>query len=327
MRIIDVPEFGGVEVLTLAEAPAPKPKAGEVLIKVAAAGINRADLLQRRGHYPPPPGASPILGMEVSGSIAELGPEVDVRWKVGDAVCALIPGGGYAECAVAAAGCCLPVPKSVPLVEAAGLPEAVFTVWANLFSQPYLRPGELFLVQGGSSGIGTMAIQMAKAFDVRVATTAGSTEKCNFCVSLGAERAFNYRDEDWVAGAIEWSQKHGIDVILDMVGGDYFPKHLKMLAPRGRLIHIAMTRGSEVTADLRLIMQKRLVVTGSTLRPRTLEEKTALRDQIEHQVWPLFDQRKIRPIIDRVFPVEQSAEAHKRMESSEHIGKLLLQMN
>jgi NADPH2:quinone reductase len=327
MRIIDVPVFGGVEVLTLAEAPVPNPKAGEVLIKVAAAGINRADLLQRRGHYPPPAGASPILGMEVSGTIAELGPEVDVRWKVGDAVCALIPGGGYAEYSVAAAGCCLPVPKTVPLVEAAGLPEAIFTVWANLFSQTYLRPGELFLVQGGSSGIGTMAIQMAKAFDVHVATTAGSTEKCDFCVSLGAERAFNYRDEDWVAGALEWSQKHGVDVILDMVGGDYFPKHLKLLAPRGRLIHIAMTRGSEVTADLRLIMQKRLVVTGSTLRPRTVEEKTALRDQIESQVWPLVDQGKIRPIIDRVFPLEQVAEAHKRMESSEHIGKLLLQMD
>ena len=312
-------------MLTLAEAPAPKPRAAEVLIKVAAAGINRADLMQRRGHYPPPPGASPILGMEVSGTIAELGPEVDARWKVGDTVCALIPGGGYAEYSVAAAGCCLPVPKAVPVVEAAGLPEAVFTVWANLFSQPYLGPGELFLVQGGSSGIGTMAIQMARAFDAHVATTAGSAEKCNFCISLGAERAFNYRDEDWVAGALEWSQKHGVDVVLDMVGGDYFPKHLKILAPRGRLIHIATTRGSEVTADLRLIMSKRLVVTGSTLRPRTIEEKTALRDQIEHHVWPLLDQGKIRPIIDRVFPLEQVAEAHKRMESSEHIGKLLLQ--
>jgi NADPH2:quinone reductase len=326
MRIIDVPHFGEAEALTLAEAPVPKPKAGEVLIAVAAAGINRADLLQRRGHYPPPAGASPILGMEVSGTIAELGPEVDLRWKVGDAVCALIPGGGYAEYCIAAAGCCLPVPKTVPLVEAAGLPEAVFTVWANLFSQPYLRPTELLLVQGGSSGIGTMAIQLAKAFDVHVATTAGSTEKCNFCVSLGAERAFNYRDEDWAAEALDWSQKQGVDVILDMVGGDYFPQHLKILASRGRLIHIAMTRGSEVTADLRLIMSKRLVVTGSTLRPRTLEEKVALRNQIEHHVWPLIDQGKIRPIIDRVFPLEQAAEAHKRMESSEHIGKLLLQM-
>jgi NADPH2:quinone reductase len=327
MRFIDVPQFGGPEVLTLADRPVPKPASGEVLIKVAATGLNRADLMQRQGHYPPPPGASPILGMEVSGHIAEVGPGVEAEWKVGDAVCALIPGGGYAEYCVASAGCCLPVPKTVTLTDAAALPEAIFTVWANLFAQPYLREGERFLVHGGTSGIGTAAIQMAKAFGARVVTTAGSAEKCSFCLSLGAERAFNYRDEDWFAGALEWSEQGGVDVILDMVGGDYFPKHLKLLAPKGRLIHIATTGGSEVQADLRAIMMKRLVVTGSTLRPRSVAEKTALRDQIEQHVWPLIEAAKLRPIVDRVFPFDQAAEAHRRMHSSTHIGKILLQVD
>jgi NADPH2:quinone reductase len=327
MRFIDVPQFGGPEVLTLADGPVPKPASDEVLIKVAAAGLNRADLLQRQGHYPPPPGASPILGMEVSGHIAEVGPGAEARWKVGDAVCALIPGGGYAEYCVASAGCCLPVPKAVTLTDAAALPEAIFTVWANLFAQPYLREGERFLVHGGTSGIGTTAIQMAKAYGARVVTTAGSTEKCIFCLSLGAERAFNYRDEDWFAGALEWSGQSGVDVILDMVGGDYFPKHLKLLALKGRLIHIATTGGSEVQADLRAIMLKRLVVTGSTLRPRPVAEKTALRDQIEQHVWPLIESGKLRPIVDRVFPFDEAAEAHRRMHSSTHIGKILLQVD
>ena len=327
MRFIDVPRFGGPEVLSLGDGPVPKPASGEVLIKVAAAGLNRADLLQRQGHYPPPPGASPILGMEVSGHIAEVGPGAEARWKVGDAVCALIPGGGYAEYCVASAGCCLPVPKAVTLTDAAALPEAIFTVWANLFAQPYLREGERFLVHGGTSGIGTAAIQMAKAFGARVVTTAGSAEKCSFCLSLGAERAFNYRDEDWFAGALEWSEQGGVDVILDMVGGDYFPKHLKLLAPKGRLIHIATTGGSEVQADLRAIMMKRLVVTGSTLRLRSVAEKTALRDQIEQHVWPLIEAAKLRPIVDRVFPFDQAAEAHRRMHSSTHIGKILLQVD
>ena len=327
MRIIDISQFGGPEILTVAEAPVPMPGQGDVLIRVAAAGINRADLLQRQGHYPPPPGASPILGMEVSGHIAEVGPGTESRWKVGDAVCALIPGGGYAEYSVASAGCCLPVPKNVSLTDAAALPEAVFTVWANLFAQPYLREGERFLVHGGTSGIGTTAMQMAKAFGARVVTTAGSAEKCSFCLSLGAECAFNYRNEDWFAGALEWSEQSGIDVILDMVGGDYFPKHLRLLAQKGRLIHIATTGGSEVQADLRAIMLKRLVVTGSTLRPRSVAEKTALRDQIEQHVWPLIEAGKLRPIVDRVFAFDQAAEAHRRMHSSTHIGKILLQVD
>jgi NADPH2:quinone reductase len=325
MRVVTVQQFGGPEVFAIGEAPLPEPGPGEVLIRVAAAGINRADILQRQGHYPPPPGASPILGLEVSGNVIESG-HGDTRWKTGDAVCALLPGGGYAEYCIANSGYCLPVPKSVPLVEAAALPEAVFTVWANLFTQPYLRAGESFLTHGGTSGIGTTAIQMAKAFGARVITTAGSAEKCQFCVSLGAERAFNYREEDWASAAMEWSDSRGIDVILDMVGGNYFPKHLKLLAPRGRLIHIATQRGAEVTADLRLIMSKRLVVTGSTLRSRPVEEKTALRDQIEEHVWPLVESGVIHPIIDRIFPLEAVAAAHQRMQSSQHIGKLLLKI-
>lgn len=326
MRIVDISHPGGPEVLRTVDAPVPKPAKGEVLIKVAAAGMNRADLLQREGHYPPPPGASPILGMEVSGLIAEIGPDVDARWKTGDAVCALIPGGGYAEYCIASAGCCLPVPGTVSLTEAAGLPEAVFTVWANLFAQHYLHTGERFLVQGGSSGIGTTAIQMAKAFGSPVVTTAGSAEKCQFCLTLGAERAFNYREEDWAAAAFAWSEQRGVDVILDMVGGDYFPRHITLLAPLGRLIHIATARGAEVQVDLRAIMSKRLVVTGSTLRRRTVAEKTALRDQIEQSVWPLVQAGNLRPIIDSVFLFEQAAEAHKRMQSSAHTGKILLKV-
>ena len=325
MRAIQIVQPGGPEVLTIAEMSTPKPGAGEVLIKVAAAGINHADLLQREGHYPPPPGASPLLGMEVSGHIAELGTRVDARWKIGDAVCALIPGGGYAEYCVASAGCCLPVPTTISVINAAALPEAVFTVWANLFARPWLIAGERFLVHGGTSGIGTMAIQMAKNFGARVITTAGSAEKCKFCLSLGAERAFNYREEDWLAAAQQWSDE-GVDVILDMIGGDYFPKHLKLLAMDGRLIHISTSHGNEVAADLRNIMIKRLVITGSTLRWRSVAEKTALRDQVEEQVWPLIEIGRIRPVVDRVFPLDQASEAHKRMHSSEHIGKLLLQI-
>ncbi|WP_158751173.1 NAD(P)H-quinone oxidoreductase [Acidobacterium sp. S8] len=324
MRAIHIEHDGGPEVLTVAEIATPKPGAGEVLIKVAAAGLNRADLLQREGHYPPPPGASPILGMEVSGHIAETGSDVNARWKVGDAVCALIPGGGYAEYCVANAGCCLPLPASVSLTDVAALPEAVFTVWANLFATNYLQSGERLLVQGGTSGIGTMAIQMAKSFGALVATTAGSQQKCDFCLSLGAERAFNYREEDWLAGALDWSSRRGVDVILDMVGGDYFPKHIQLLAPLGRLVHIATSHGAEVTVDLRAIMMKRLIVTGSTLRSRSVNEKTALCDQIAEKVWPLVDSGQIRPIVDSTFPLENAAEAHMRMQGGGHIGKIML---
>lgn len=262
----------------------------------------------------------------MSGYIVELGSGAEARWQVGDAVCALIAGGGYAEYCVASAGCCLPVPAKASVTDAAALPEAVFTVWANLFAQPYLRAGERFLVHGGTSGIGTTAIQMVKGFGARVITTAGSKGKCDFCLSLDAERAFNYREEDWFTGALDWSEQDGVDVILDMVGGDYFPRHLKLLAQKGRLIHIATTGGSQVETNLRLIMMKRLVVTGSTLRRRSVAEKTALRDQIEEHVWPLIEAGKLRPIVDWVFPLSEAAEAHRRMHASTHIGKLLLKI-
>ncbi|MBV8113195.1 MAG: NAD(P)H-quinone oxidoreductase [Silvibacterium sp.] len=326
MRIIKVRAPGGPEHLAVADAPVPKPGHGEVLIKVAACGLNHADLYQREGKYPPPPGASPILGMEVSGTIAELGDGCDPRWKVGDRVCALLAGGGYAELCTAPAGQCLPIPSNIDLIDAAALPEAVFTVWANLFEPPRLSAGETLLVQGGSSGVGSTAIQIAVAFGARVAATAGSIEKVQFCLNLGCERAFNYHDY-WFPAVRDWSQPHGIDAILDMVAGEYFPKHLQLLAVGGRLIHIATQRGVAVELDLRTVMAKRLLITGSTLRPRSVAEKTALRDSIEQQVWPLFAAGKIRPIVYSVFPMGEAAEAHQLMESSRHIGKILLRMD
>lgn len=325
MRFVDIAQYGGPEVLRIAEAPQPQPGPGEVLIRVRAAGINRADLLQREGNYPPPPGASPILGLEISGEVVELGAGV-TEWKPGDMVCALLAGGGYAEYCAVPAGQCLPIPAGVMEEEAAALPEAVFTVWANLFDPLQLYPGESLLVHGGTSGIGSMAIQMAKAFGARVITTAGSEEKCSFCLMLGSEKALDYRKEDWLQAARSWTGERGVDVILDMVGGDYFPKHLELLARRGRLVHLAYSRGREVTADLATIMQKRLVVTGSTLRSRPVTEKTALRDALLTRVWPQIASGKIRPIVDKIFPVEEVAEAHRHMASSRHIGKILLRM-
>ncbi|HEY1809118.1 MAG TPA: NAD(P)H-quinone oxidoreductase, partial [Acidobacteriaceae bacterium] len=319
----------GPEVLRLAEAEPPRPGPGEVLIQVAAAGLNRADLLQRAGHYPPPPGASEVLGMEVAGTIVERGPDAEDRWQVGDTVCALVPGGGYAEFCVAHGGCCLPVPKGLSLEEAAALPEASMTVWANLFEPRRLFAGDHFLMQGGTSGVGTMAIQIARAFGARVAATAGYAEKCRFLRELGCERAWNYREEDWAAGAQAWAgtpPDAGVDAILDMVGGDYFPQHVEILARDGRLVHIAFSHGAEVRLDLRLLMGKRLVITGSTLRSRPVEEKRRLRDGVEEQVWPLLASGKVRPVMDRVFPMEEAAEAHRRMERSDHIGKIVLRM-
>ena len=326
MRIIDVKAPGGPEQLVVADVPVPKAGRGEVLIKVAASGLNHADLYQREGKYPPPPGASPILGMEVSGTIAELGPECDPRWKTGDRVCALLAGGGYAEYCTAPAGQCLPVTSEMDLIDAAALPEAVFTVWANLFEPRRISADETLLVQGGSSGVGSTAIQIAHAFGARVAATAGSTKKVEFCLNIGCECAFNYH-EDWFAGAREWTQPDGIDVILDMVAGEYFAKHLELLAKDGRLIHIATQRGAKVELDLRSVMMKRLIVTGSTLRSRSVAEKTALRDSIEREVWPLLAEGKLRPVVYCAFPLAEAAEAHRLMESSRHIGKLLLRMD
>jgi NADPH2:quinone reductase len=325
MRAIDIASPGGPEVLRIARFPVPKPRTGEVLIQTVATGVNRADLLQRQGHYPPPPGASPILGMEVSGYIAELGPAASARWRVGDAVCALLGGGGYAEFCAVPEGQCMAVPAGVSIRDAAAIPEAVITVWANLFEPRRLFPGNLFLVQGGSSGIGTTAIQMARAFGARVSTTAGTDEKCVFCLGLGAETAINYHN-DWSDTLAGWAQPHGIDVILDMIGGDYFPRHIALLASGGRLVHIATSHGSQVTADLRSIMMKRLLVTGSTLRSRSIEEKSALARSVEREVWPLFANGQIRPMVDSTFPLERAADAHHLMESGRHMGKIVLLM-
>jgi putative PIG3 family NAD(P)H quinone oxidoreductase len=264
--------------------------------------------------------------MEIAGEIAALGPGVEDRWKIGDQVCALVPGGGYAEFCIANSGCCLPVPESVSLVSAAALPEAAFTVWANLFDPRRLHAGNRFLMQGGTSGIGTFAIQAALAFGATVAATAGSPDKCKFLLELGCERAFNYRDEDWAAGAQEWSGANGIDVILDMVGGDYFEKHMKLLGMDGRLVHIATTHGNLVTLDLRTVMAKRLVTTGSTLRSRSVMEKNRLRDGVETFLWPLIQAGKIHAIVDQVIPLQNVAQAHERMASSRHIGKILLKV-
>ena len=330
MKIIALDGFGGPEVLRVAEAEPPHPGRGEVLIHMAAAGLNRADLLQRKGYYPPPPGASEVLGMEVAGTVVERGPEAEERWHIGDPVCALVPGGGYAEFCVAHGGCCLPVPKGLSLEEAASLPETAMTVWANLFDPRRIFAGDRFLMQGGTSGVGTMAIQIAQAFGARVAATAGSAEKCRFLSQLGCEQAWNYREEDWAARAMEWAGKPpaaGVNVILDMVGGDYFPKHLEILARDGRLVHISFLHGREVQMDLRVVTSKRLLITGSTLRSRPVEEKRRLRDGVEEHVWPLLRSGRVRPVMDRVFPMDQAGEAHRRMERSEHIGKIVLRVD
>jgi putative PIG3 family NAD(P)H quinone oxidoreductase len=326
MRVIWSAEFGNADVLKVGEAKMPEPSEGEVLIRVDAAGINRADLLQRQGKYPPPPGASETLGLEVAGEIVARGPGAEQRWKIADRVCALVPGGGYAEYCVAHSGCCLRVPEGMGPVAAASLPEAAFTAWANLFDPHRLVAGERFLMQGGTSGIGTLAIQAARAFGASVAATAGSAEKCRFLLELGCERAFNYHEDDWVAGALEWSGGKGVDVVLDMVGGDYFAKHLKVLARDGRLVHIATSHGSEVSLDLKAVMAKRLVITGSTLRSRPVAEKTLLRNGIEERLWPLVQAGKVRPVVDQVFSLQDAAKAHKRMESGLHVGKIVLQV-
>jgi NADPH:quinone reductase len=314
---------GGPEVLRLATAPVPRPAAGEVLIRVAAAGVNRPDILQRTGNYPPPPGASPILGLEVSGTIVALGPEV-AGWRAGDEVCALVAGGGYAEYCVAPAPQCLPVPNGVSMVDAAGIPETFFTVWSNVFDRGRLVAGESLLVHGGSSGIGTTAIQLAHAFGARVFATAGSPEKCAVCKELGAERAIDYRQEDFVAVIKEAMQGRGVDVILDMVGGPYVEKNLRSLAVEGRLVQIAFLQGSKVSLDLAHVMVRRQTITGSTLRPRPVGGKAAIARNLRDKVWPLIETRKVRPIIDRTFPLAEAAAAHRLMESSAHIGKILL---
>ncbi len=323
MRAVEITEPGGPEVLRVVARPVPAAGPGDLLIRVAAAGVNRPDVLQRMGRYAPPPGTTDIPGLEVAGTVAAVGP--DVRgWSVDDTVCALLAGGGYAEWCAAPAPQCLPIPAGLSMVEAAGLPETTFTVWTNVFERGRLAPGETLLVHGGSSGIGTTAIPIAKALGARVFATAGTPEKCAACQRLGAERAIDYRRGDFVAVARDLTGGRGVDVILDMVGGDYVARNLACLAVDGRLVQIAFLRGPRVELDLVTVMAKRLTITGSTLRARSVEEKGAIARAVKERVWPLVAAGTFRPTIDSTFPLERAADAHRRMESGAHVGKIIL---
>ncbi len=323
MRAIEITAPGKPEVLKPGTRPVPQPQPGEVLVRVAAAGVNRPDVLQRMGLYPVPPGASDIPGLEIAGTVAAVGAGV-TAWKPGDALCALVQGGGYAEYCTAPAPQCLPIPNGLSPVEAASLPETFFTVWSNVFDRAHLAPGESLLVQGGSSGIGVTAIQMAKAFGHQVLATAGSPQKCAACEELGAARAINYRTEDFAAVVKEATGGRGVDVILDMVGGEYVDRELKCLADDGRIVIIAMLGGAKSTVSLNEILRRRLVLTGSTLRPRPVEFKGAIARSLREKVWPHIESGAIRPVVFRIFPLEQAAQAHALMESGTHIGKIVL---
>ena len=321
MRIIEMRGFGGPEVLVLGALPRPSPNQGQILVKVAAAGVNRPDVLQRRGGYPPPPGAPATPGLEIAGEVVERGAGCE-RFNLGDKVCALVPGGGYAEYAVVAEANALPVPEGLSLIEAAALPETNFTVWTNVFERGRLAAGETLLVHGGSSGIGTTAIQLAKAFGAKVITTVGSAEKCRYVEGLGADLAINYRETDFVE--VMRAKDLRADVILDMVGGDYVARNLAVAAPNGRIVQIAFQQSSTITADFLPIMVKRLTYTGSTLRPRTVAEKAEIARALEAKVWPLLAQKKCKPQIFKTFPLAEAAAAHRLMESNAHMGKIVL---
>lgn len=323
MRVIEISTPGGPEVLALTEAPRPSPLVNEVLIEVAAAGVNRPDILQRKGAYPPPAGASEIPGLEVAGRIAGLGQGV-TQWKLGDEVCALVAGGGYGEFCVAPAVQCLPVPRGLSMLEAASLPETFFTVWSNVFDRGRLARGEVLLVQGGSSGIGVAAIQMARAMGARVFATAGSANKCDACEALGAERAIDYKTEDFVAVVKDATHDHGADVILDMVGGDYVPRELSLLAEDGRLVFIATLGGAKSEFNIRQVMARRLTITGSTLRNRSADFKGAVALRLRANIWPLLENGTIKPVIHRVFPLAEAAAAHVELERGKHVGKIVL---
>ncbi|HWT12987.1 MAG TPA: NAD(P)H-quinone oxidoreductase [Allosphingosinicella sp.] len=325
MDAIDPAGPGGPELLVPVRRPVPRPGAGEVLIEVAAAGVNRPDLLQRRGLYPPPPGAPSILGLEVAGRVAELGAGVH-GLSVGQPVCALLAGGGYAGFAVAPAGQCLPVPEALTLVEAAALPETLFTVWHNLFQRAYAREGETALVHGGTSGIGTMAIALCGLFGVRIIVTCGGEEKCRHAERLGADHAIDYRARDFVEEVRRLTGGAGVEIVLDMVGGDYLPRNLACLADDGRHVSIAVQRGSTAQLNIAGMMMRRLTLTGSTLRARSAEFKALLADEIARTVWPLATEGRLRPVIDSVFPLAEAAGAHRRMEAGEHVGKIVLEM-
>jgi len=323
MKVVEVAEPGDPKGLVIGERPLPAVGADELLVEVAAAGVNRADIMQRQGSYPPPPGASDLLGLEVSGRVIDMGEEVS-GWQVGDTVCALLAGGGYAEHCAVPARQCLPVPRGIDLVDAAALPEVVLTVWTNVFERAHLGAGETLVVHGGSSGIGTMAIQLATAFGSRVFVTAGSAEKCAACEALGAELAVNYREADFVEVIRQAAGENGVDVILDMVGQAYLQRNLSLLNPEGRLVVIALMSGVTAEINLGSLMAKRLTVTGSTLRARSVEQKGAVVDAVRDRVWPLVETGEVKPVIYRRFPLHQVADAHRLLEASTHIGKLLL---
>jgi putative PIG3 family NAD(P)H quinone oxidoreductase len=323
MIAVVISSHGGPEVLKPETVPTPKPGTGQILVKVAAAGVNRPDVAQRMGAYPPPPGHSPLPGLEIAGEVMEAGPQV-TRWRAGDKVCALVNGGGYAQYCVAEETAALPIPAGLDMVQAGAVPETFFTVWNNVFERGQLQSGEWFLVHGGSSGIGTTAIQLAKAFGAKVLATAGSAEKCKACVELGADRAINYKTEDFVAVCKEATGGKGVNVILDMVGGDYTDKNIIAAAEDGRVVQIATLGGAEVKINIGRLMIKRVTLTGSTLRPRTREVKARFARALEEKVWPLFAAGKIKVVMDSTFPLAQAADAHRRLETSQHVGKIVL---
>ena len=322
MRAIEISEPGGPEVLRLTDRPVPQPGHGQVVLKVAYAGVNRPDALQRAGAYDPPPGASDLPGLEASGEVAAVGPGVS-EYKVGDKVCGLLPGGGYAEYVATPAAHCLPVPAGMGMKEAACLPETFFTVWTNVFMRGGLKAGERILIHGGSSGIGTTAIQLANAFGARVFVTAGSEEKCQACRDLGAEVAINYREEDFVE---IMRGEGGANLVLDMVGGDYIPRNVKAMAMEGRMVHIAFLKAPKAKLNFAQIMVRRLTITGSTLRPQSDLAKARIAQDLREAVWPLLEAGRVAPVMDSEFPLEDAAGAHARMESSEHIGKIVLKV-
>lgn len=325
MRAVQIAEPGGPEVLAVAERPVPEPGVGEILIAVAAAGVNRPDVMQRKGHYPPPPGASDVPGLEIAGAVAKAGPGAE-RFKEGDAVVALVPGGGYAEFCIAHETNALPLPEPLSMAEAAGVPETTFTVWHNTFQRGVLERGEWLLVHGGSSGIGTTAIQLAKAMGARVAATAGSDEKCAAMTALGADCAINYKTADFVEAVKEATGGHGADVILDMVGGDYLMRNLDAVAEEGRIVQISTLAGPKTNIDLRRIMMKRATLTGSTLRNRPAAFKAGLAREIEAAVWPVIKAGGYKPVIDSTFPLDRVVDAHHRIDGGEHVGKIILTM-
>jgi putative PIG3 family NAD(P)H quinone oxidoreductase len=325
MTAIEIAKPGGPEVLRPVQRPVPAPDVGEILVRVAAAGVNRPDVLQRQGGYNPPPGTTDIPGLEIAGEVVAVGQGAD-GFKPGDQVCALVAGGGYAEFCAVPAPQALAVPARLSMVEAAAVPETFFTVWTNVFQRGRLAAGETFLVHGGSSGIGTTAIQLAAARGARVFATAGSDDKCRACEGLGAERAINYRTEDFVAVVLEATAKRGVDVILDMVGGDYTARNIRCAALEGRIVVISFLGGSKVELDLGPLMMKRLTLTGSTLRPRTVEQKGQIARELALEVWPLLASGRVKPVIHATFPLAQAAEAHRLMESSAHVGKIVLKV-